>query len=526
MRTEQPADTDGRGPVMVAVIVAASLIVGLAAIPVMVILGATQPSPAAACTDGTATDATIDDAAASDGSSWEGLSDRQREIAGILIQAGQAKGVTTNGILAALMAGYQESKYQVYANDGLGGDLEADQAGISRSLGLPHDAVGTDHGSLGVLQQQWPWWGTMRQLMDPETSAYLFYDSMVDKVPNYQRHEPGDVAQTVQVSAYPDAYDQWEPLARQLLAHADELGGQLTNPPNQPDPQALDANTVSSLCGPGDAMDCPATGLPVENGLTPDALRVLRCVDHEFGPLDYLGIGQRATNPDSDHPTGRAVDILIDHWSTDDGNTQGWRIARWVVDHASRLGVKYVIFDRQIWSVDQTGWRPYSHPSGADDPTSEHRDHVHVSVYGNAAGSEDPTGGGWQRPVRADYVITATFGQCSTLWSDCHTGTDLAAGEHTPIYAAHSGSVTSVGYDPDGYGNYLVITSGPVDVWYAHQCDGCIRVREGHTVQTGERIGGIGQTGNTTGPHLHFEIRVHDQAIDPQPYMSARGVQL
>ena len=453
------------------------------------------------------------------------LDEKQRAIAGTIILVGQHRGIDVNGIISALITGYQESKYTVYANDGAGGDLAPEQYGIERSLALPHDAVGTDHGSLGVFQQQWPWWGTLAELMDPQTSAEKFYAALVEKVPNYPDLDPGDVAQTVQVSAYPDAYHQWEPLARQLLGHAGELGGQITTS-SGPGGGPASATGVSNLCGPGAAMDCAPTGLDVERGLTPDALRVVRCVDERFGRHTYLGVGERSSNPTSDHPTGRAVDIMVDRWNTRLGNVEGWRIARWVQDNAAGLGVTYVIFDAQIWSTERAdeGWRTYQHPSGAGDPTAMHRDHVHVSVAGNSAGQPELKGR-WQPPMRpGSYSVTATFGACSSLWSSCHTGIDLAAPTGTTVYAAHAGRVTTVGYDGDGYGNYTVISVENVDVYYAHQTT--IDVRAGEIVAAGQPLGTVGATGNTTGPHLHYEIRVDDQAVDPDPYMVARGIDL
>lgn len=500
------------------------LVIGpLIAVPLMVAVlvagGAAANGPAMCENNSATTQLTSVDAGA--GNSWSDLAAEQKRIAGIIILVGQQRRIEVNGIIAALITGYQESKYRVYANDGRGSDLAPDQRGIERSLSLPHEAVGTDHGSLGVFQQQWPWWGSMEDLMNPQASAEKFYAAMVKKVPNYQRLDPGDVAQSVQVSAYPDAYDAWIPLARQLLAHAGELGGELSASESS---GGFDALAVSNLCGTGAAMDCPTTGLPVEHGLTPDALRVLRCSDQKFGGHTYLGVGERSTNPTSDHPTGRAVDIMIERWQSPAGNAEGWRIARWVVNNAARLGVKYVIFDAKIWSTERPTWRSYDHPSGASDPTALHRDHVHVSVFGNAAGQPDMKGP-WQLPLApGSYTVTATFGQCSDLWSSCHTGVDLAAPAGTPIRAAHAGRVHTVGFDADGYGNYTVISTGNVDVYYAHQT--ATRVRTGQVVAAGQPIGTVGATGNTTGDHLHLEIRVNDQAVDPEPFMTARGIDL
>jgi peptidase M23-like protein len=490
-------------------------------VAVLVAGGAAADGPTT-CANNTGTFAQVDAAGA--GVSLADLDAKQRAVAGTIILVGRHRGIDVNGIIAALITGYQESKYLVYANDGTGGDLAPEQLGIERSLALPHDAVGTDHGSLGVFQQQWPWWGTMTELMDPQTAAEKFYAALVEKVPSYPELDPGDVAQTVQVSAYPDAYHQWEPLARQLLTHASELGGQISTSGPAKDPAATTA--VSDLCGSGAAMDCAPTGLAAERGLTPDALRVLRCVDDRFGRHTYLGVGERASNPTSDHPTGRAVDIMIDRWRTRLGNVEGWRIARWVADNAAGLGVTYVIFDGRIWSTERAdeGWRRYRHPSGAADPTALHRDHVHVSVAGDSAG-QPGLGGRWQPPMRSgSYTVTATFGACSGLWSSCHTGIDLAAPTGTTIYAAHAGRVTTVGYDGDGYGNYTVVSVEDIDLYYAHQTS--IQVRVGEVVSAGQPIGTVGATGNTTGPHLHYEIRVDDQAVDPEPFMIARGIDL
>ncbi len=95
-----------------------------------------------------------------------GLTAAQLANAGDVIEEGRRRGVPVQGIVVALATASQESHFTNYANDGKGGDLYIFQVGIERSLDLPHEAVGTDHGSLGVFQQQWPWWGTMQDLMD------------------------------------------------------------------------------------------------------------------------------------------------------------------------------------------------------------------------------------------------------------------------------------------------------------------------------------------------------------------------
>ena len=99
----------------------------------------------------------------------------------------------------------------------------------------------------------------------------------------------------------------------------------------------------------------------------------------------WWGIGQRSNK--SDHPYGRGVDAMIPGWQTPDGNARGWQAAQWYRTHARDLGITYVIFDARIWSTARNGegWRPYMHPNGpTTDPNLLHRNHVHVSVAGNA----------------------------------------------------------------------------------------------------------------------------------------------
>jgi murein DD-endopeptidase MepM/ murein hydrolase activator NlpD len=136
--------------------------------------------------------------------------------AATVVAVGQQMQVPAQGIVIALAAAAIESRFLVYANDGRGDDLAPDQREIARSLALPHDAVGSDHGSLGVFQQQWPWWGSMGELMDPGTSARLFYDALL-RVPGWSSMSVGLAAQTVQRSAFPSRYATAEPMARTLF---------------------------------------------------------------------------------------------------------------------------------------------------------------------------------------------------------------------------------------------------------------------------------------------------------------------
>ena len=153
-----------------------------------------------------------------------GLSAAQLANAQRVIAEGRRRQLPDQAIVIALAVASQESRFTNYANDGRGGDLIWFQAGIARSLRLPHEAVGTDHGSLGIFQQQWPWWGTMRELMTPATAAGKFYDSLT-QVSGWESMPVTVAAQRVQRSAYPSAYADDEPLARRLLASAGTMSG-------------------------------------------------------------------------------------------------------------------------------------------------------------------------------------------------------------------------------------------------------------------------------------------------------------
>jgi murein DD-endopeptidase MepM/ murein hydrolase activator NlpD len=104
-----------------------------------------------------------------------------------------------------------------------------------------------------------------------------------------------------------------------------------------------------------------------------------------------------------------------------------------------------------------------------------------------------------------------------------HTGVDLAAPVGTPVKASDWGTVESVGYDKRGYGRYVVLRhAAGYSTWYAHLSAFAANLRAGMRIHTGELVGKVGRTGDATGPHLHFEVRLHGEPIDPVPLMRGR----
>ena len=127
----------------------------------------------------------------------------------------------------------------------------------------------------------------------------------------------------------------------------------------------------------------------------------------------------------------------------------------------------------------------------------------------------------WVLPVD-HYRLTAGFGEYG-LWSHAHTGQDFACPVGTPVHALGDGTIIFAAYD-GAYGNKIAIQhAGGLVTWYAHLS--AYEVKVGAKVKAGQLIGLVGSTGNTTGPHLHLEIRpVKDQPVDPLPWLRAHGI--
>ena len=115
-------------------------------------------------------------------------------------------------------------------------------------------------------------------------------------------------------------------------------------------------------------------------------------------------------------------------------------------------------------------------------------------------------------------VITSRFGSNDSVRSHAHSGLDIAAPYGTPIKAAASGTVTFSGNAGDGFGNYVIVSHGNgVTTVYAH-CSSLL-VSSGQTVSQGQVIARVGSTGNSTGNHLHLEVRKNGVTYNPQNYV-------
>ncbi|GGT00962.1 M23 family metallopeptidase [Streptomyces violaceus] len=135
----------------------------------------------------------------------------------------------------------------------------------------------------------------------------------------------------------------------------------------------------------------------------------------------------------------------------------------------------------------------------------------------------------WVDPVKK-YKLSASFAQNGGMWQSTHSGQDFAVPSGTQVVAAHGGTVVKAGGNGAGdgpaYGNAVVIKHGNGTYsQYAHLSK--VTVNVGQIVKTGQEIAKSGNTGNSSGPHLHFEIRTtanYGSAVDPVKFLRAKGV--
>ena len=148
---------------------------------------------------------------------------------------------------------------------------------------------------------------------------------------------------------------------------------------------------------------------------------------------------------------------------------------------------------------------------------------------------------GWRQAVEPDSLIIGeelpqtwlwpVVGRMTTHYGGCtaamcpHWGIDIAAQPGTPVIAAADGVISTIGWDPDGYGRYVILDHGSGwQTLYAHLQPAALgghRITLGKVVNRGDAIGGLGNSGASTGPHLHFEVRHDGVHIDPTRILGA-----
>ena len=144
-----------------------------------------------------------------------------------------------------------------------------------------------------------------------------------------------------------------------------------------------------------------------------------------------------------------------------------------------------------------------------------------AAAGGGSGGGSANASGSFLWPVASYVYVSSRFGlrvHPITGKTKSHTGIDIASNQGTAVYASDGGSVTLAGWN-GGYGNCIMIDHGNGYVTlYGHLSS--ISVSVGQTVSQGATIGAVGSTGNSTGPHLHFEVLKNGTRIDPEQFFS------
>ena len=123
--------------------------------------------------------------------------------------------------------------------------------------------------------------------------------------------------------------------------------------------------------------------------------------------------------------------------------------------------------------------------------------------------------GTFMHPLNGKGSISSQYG---SRWGTFHRGIDIAAPSGTPIYASASGTVIYSGFNTGGFGNFVMIDHGNgYQTYYAHNKS--LNVKVGQKVSKGQQIATVGSTGNSTGNHVHFEIRLNGTPINPYSYI-------
>lgn len=409
----------------------------------------------------------------------------QLENAALIINAGKQLGVNKRGQTIAVMTAIGESTLR----------------NLNRG-----DAVGPD--SRGLFQQRANGaWGTLEERMDPTSAATSFYEALLE-VEGWEELPPTLAASRVQRNADPFHYQQHWTTAVEIV---DQLADAKVTPVSADD--QVDVTKAIAKYNLGPVREVTARAVSV---LAP-----------KFD-IETVG-GWRASDPFPDHPSGLAADFMVP--LDEAGQAKGDLLAAHLTENAEAFGVEYVLWQQRSWYPDR-GWRPMEDRGS---PTANHADHVHVTFKGAKSSgalpavsactaSEASARIGGDKVTPAEGPITSGFGprNASVAGSSSnHEGTDFGAPCGAPIVSTSAGRVVYAG-PMSGYGHMIEVDHGNgTRSRYAHMFASGILVRVGDKVKGGQEIARVGNDGVSGGCHLHFEVIVDDQPIDPQPWLAA-----
>lgn len=171
---------------------------------------------------------------------------------------------------------------------------------------------------------------------------------------------------------------------------------------------------------------------------------------------------------------------------------------------------------------------PHAYAKHWDDSGQLYQALAGVTLDCGAPSGQAVSAHGWTQPITTYHQLSSPFGQRKHptlgVWR-LHAGQDFSADDGTPIYAAADGTVVKAGRAGVGDLNWVVLDhGGGVQTYYLHSWDHGILVRTGQAVTAGQTIALVGSSGHSTGPHLHLEVHINGNPIEPMTYLAARGV--
>ena len=193
-----------------------------------------------------------------------------------VIAAGLQMKIPEKGIIVGLATALQESGLRNLANPN-----------VPASLGIPHEGLGHDHLSVGIMQQQ-PWWGSLRDLMTPGVAAQKFFTALL-KIGGWQNMAPTVAAQSVQHSEFPDAYA--DDVAAATLFYRQHLREVLATSGDPAPPAPAEDDTGRDVCG---AVLDPDASAPQPG--TPAGVAAARFAQAQIG-LPYIWGGGALNGP-------------------------------------------------------------------------------------------------------------------------------------------------------------------------------------------------------------------------------------
>ena len=418
--------------------------------------------------------------------------DEARSNATIIVRVAQAKGIGPAGQVVGLMTAMQETHLINRTDlDGLYAQLAA-----YYPVSVSHNPTLAAAAFFGPKGSQ------------PGPAPQL---GMLD-IPNWQQlasTAPGRLAQAVQRSAFPTAYDKWQQTATDWVAAI--TGSTDGVCPSSP-------YSLAHLTRNGQQIDC------VTNAIL-DAVAAVN------GPLTVTQ-GSWSTSVEASGTTHAGAGAS--DWVPANGNwTAAVAAARAAGGIAWHRTPAQGFPDHIHMVVPESGLSASAAAQVTDfksggDGLGGRDNGPAVTPYRGEGCNAPPAGAGgaWTLPFQpGTYQVTAEFGSISSVRSGPHTGTDLAGPCGATEMAAAAGTIIHAGPGVAWAGNYVVIDHGAgITSWYAHMSAAAVTV--GQTVQAGQPVGVEGSTGNSTGCHLHFEVRVNDIPQPTRPFMTARGVTL